>query len=90
MNQPQKEHNMSNSPNWEVVYAFPKSAREEIWAYIQEYRGQKLFHLRTFTTNEDNGGRPTTRGIALSVDDLSELKTAVERLCLVAEGATDD
>jgi hypothetical protein len=81
---------MSDSFNGEVVYIFPKNTREHVYAYIQEWHGQKLAHVRIFTSDADEIDHPTRRGVAISLDDLAHLEKAVVALRAATEGPEDD
>lgn len=76
---------MNDSFSGKVVHTFPKNAHEEVWAYLQEYRGHQLAHVRVFTVDEQ-GDHPTRRGLALKVEDLPELVEAVAALCAAVQG----
>ena len=71
--------------NAEVVHVFPKNDREYVYAYIQEYRGRNLAHLRHFWTDEHDVDHPTKSGVAIGVEDLPQLLEAVTALCATAE-----
>jgi hypothetical protein len=71
----------------EVLYAFPKNAYEEVRAYLQEYKGQMLAHIRVFITDKNDIDHPTRKGIAVTLNDLPKLAEAVAALQAAVDGA---
>jgi Transcriptional Coactivator p15 (PC4) len=70
------------------VFVIAKNRFDEIWAYVQPYRGHDRAHLRTFTVTEDDEMVPTKRGISVHVKDLPKLAEAVAALVAAVEGPT--
>jgi hypothetical protein len=68
-----------------VVNAFAKSMFDEVWAYIQPFKGRDLAHIRVFTLGEDDEMHPTKRGITVGVSDLPKLAEAVAALVEAGE-----
>lgn len=52
-----------------------KLGRRNIRTYVQPYNGELRIHIRRF-----NGDKPTTKGVALLLDEWSALKTAINQL----------
>lgn len=61
------------------VYRFQRTEHEEIRASYGLFRGRVLIHLRTWEQRK-SGWRPTTRGLALPLEQLSELEAAISAL----------
>jgi hypothetical protein len=66
-----------------VVHAFPQEARKELRAYLQDYEGETLAHIRVFRVDKLGVARPTKKGIAVPLGDLEQLAVAV--VALLAE-----
>ena len=60
-----------------VVYTFVKNSFDEVWAYLQPFRGHDLAHIRVYTLGADDEMRPKKQGIAVNVRDLPKLAEAV-------------
>ncbi len=64
----------------EVIAQFQKNSREEIRVTINEFKGNKYIHLRTYVGFEGEERKPTPKGIAIGVDLFPELKKAMTQL----------
>lgn len=62
-----------------TVAEFRKTHNETVRAELYRYGAQPCAQVRTFAMTND-GPKPTTRGLALSVAKLPELRAAVEAL----------
>jgi hypothetical protein len=71
-----------------VVNVFVKNAFDEVWAYLQPFKGHDLAHIRVFRLGENEEMRPTTQGIAIAVRDLPKLAEAVSALIAAVEART--
>ena len=64
-----------------VVHAWEKSsAGEEVRASVSTFQGRRYVDLRVYFTGADSEAHPTRKGIAVAVEQLSELAEAVRRL----------
>ena len=72
----------------QVIYTFPKNRHEQVKAYFQAYKGSNLVHLRVFDTAADGTEQPTTKGIALRINQLPQLHEAVEALVAAQEASS--
>jgi hypothetical protein len=70
-----------------VVHTFEKNSFDEVWAYLQPFRGNDLAHIRVFTLADDEM-RPKKQGIAINVRDLPKLAEAVAALVAAVEART--
>ena len=71
---------MSEATEEPAVYSFGKNALERVEARVREYKGHDLIDIRVHFEAADGSWRPTKKGLALSVDLLSELERAVAAL----------
>lgn len=72
----------STADEMTVVHTFVKNSFDEVWTYLQPFRGELRAHVRIFTTGDDDKMRPTKKGIAVSLKDVPKL--AEELTALVA------
>jgi hypothetical protein len=63
-----------------VVHTFVKNSFDEVWTYVQPFRGQVLAHVRIWTMGDDEEMRPTRKGITVSAKDVPKLAEAVTAL----------
>jgi hypothetical protein len=71
-----------------VVYTFEKNSFDEVWAYLQPFKGNDLAHIRVFTLGADDEMLPKKQGIAVNVRDLPKLAEAVAALIEAVEART--
>ena len=69
----------------QVVQTFAKGMFDEVWAYLQHFRGRDLAHIRVFTDRDSDEMHPTKQGIAVEISDLPKLADAVAALVAAAE-----
>jgi hypothetical protein len=69
----------------QVVNTFAKNAFDEVWTYLQPFRGHDLAHIRIFTLGDDDEMRFTEKGVAINVRDLPKLAEAVAALIAAVE-----
>jgi hypothetical protein len=69
----------------QVVNTFAKNAFDEVWTYLQPFRGHDLAHIRIFTLEDDDEMRFTEKGVAINVRDLPKLAEAVAALVAAIE-----
>ena len=69
-----------------IAKAFSHNGTGEVRAYIQEFNGLELAHIRYFVRGKDGRFRPTRKGIAVDVGELPQLTDAIDALRAVAEG----
>lgn len=56
-----------------------KSRGETIQVYIGEYRGTKYLHIREwYLDNKDNEQKPTKKGVAIPIEKVEELRSAID------------
>jgi hypothetical protein len=67
------------------VSTFSANGKGEVRAYVQEFNGRELAHIRHFIRNKDGLARPTKKGIAVDVGELPKLAKAVDALLATAE-----
>lgn len=75
----------SKANDMQVVNVFAKNAFDEVWAYLQPFKGNDLAHIRTFSLGDDDEMYPTKQGITVKVSDLPKLAEAVAALVAAAE-----
>lgn len=63
-----------------VVFSFPKNLREEVRASLGDYRGHQLADVRVYVVDEHGDPLPTKKGISVRVEDLPQLRDAVDAL----------
>jgi len=68
-----------------VIGSFAKNSREEIRGYLNTYKDHRLAHIRIFVENADGAEVPTTRGIAIRVEQVEQLKELVDGLAGAAQ-----
>jgi hypothetical protein len=73
------------SNDMQVVNVFAKNAFDEVWAYLQPFKGNDLAHIRTFTLGDDDEMRFTPKGVTVNVRDLPKLAEAVAALVAAVE-----
>jgi hypothetical protein len=72
----------------QVVNVFAKNAFDEVWAYLQPFKGHDLAHIRVFTLGDDDEMYPRKQGITVNVRDLPKLAEAVAALVAAVEART--
>lgn len=84
-----REHPAAGDPEandgMEVVDVFAKNRFDEVWTYIQPFKGYDLAHIRVFTLGDDDEMYPTKQGISLRLGDLPRLAEAVAALVSAVE-----
>jgi hypothetical protein len=68
-----------------VVNVFAKNGFDEVWTYLQHFRGHDRAHIRVFTLGDDDEMYPTKQGITIKVSDLPKLAEAVAALVAAVE-----
>jgi Transcriptional Coactivator p15 (PC4) len=63
-----------------VVHTFVKNSFDEVWTYLQPFRGKQFAHVRIFTTGDNDEMRPTKKGITVSLNDVPKLAEALTAL----------
>jgi hypothetical protein len=71
-----------------VVHTFVKNSFDEVWTYLQPFRGEVRAHVRIFTTGDDDTMRPTKKGISVSLSDIPKLAEAINALARAAREQT--
>ena len=61
----------------QVVNVFAKNGFDEVWTYLQPFKGNDLAHIRIFSLGDDDEMYPTKQGITVKVSDLPKLAEAV-------------
>jgi hypothetical protein len=72
----------------QVVNVFAKNRFDEVWSYLQPFKGHDLAHIRVFTLGGDDEMYPTKKGITLNIRDLPKLAEAVAALVAAAGART--
>jgi transcriptional coactivator p15 (PC4) len=72
----------------QIVNTFAKNAFDEVWSYLQPFKGHDLAHIRVFTLGDDDEMYPRKKGITLNVSDLPKLAEAVAALVAAVEART--
>ena len=67
-----------------IIYAFRKNSHEEVRAFIEDFHGLEMAHIRVFETGTTLD-YPTKKGIAVQVTQLDELKQAIDALVAAQE-----
>ena len=77
---------MDTSDEKHLIYTFPRGPGEEIQAAIRKYKGRYFIDLRLwYMSKTENMLLPTKKGVAVSMDQLPELRKAVDRLSKASE-----
>jgi len=71
-----------------IIFTFRKNRTEHVKAYFQTYRRTNLVHLRVFQTKPDGTEAPTTKGIAVQVNQLGLLHEATQALLEAQEASS--
>ena len=61
------------------IATIPKNAREEIRVEVQDFKGHRLLNIRVWYDDGAGEYRPGKQGIALRLDRLSDLCSALEK-----------
>lgn len=69
----------------QVVNVFAKNGFDEVWTYLQPFKGHDLAHIRVFTLGNDDEMYPTKQGITVKVSDLPKLAEAMAALVAAVE-----
>jgi hypothetical protein len=69
----------------QVVNVFAKNAFNEVWTYLQPFKGHDLAQIRIFTLGDDDEMYPTEKGVSVNVRDLPKLAEAVAALVAAVE-----
>jgi hypothetical protein len=74
------------------MWKSPRAKEKVIVAAFNPYEGKNLFDLREHVIGADGIMRPSTRGIAMVVERLPELKAAIDKALASAKqlGLIDD
>ena len=75
----------TKASDMQVVNVFAKNAFDEVWAYLQPFKGNDLAHIRTFTLGDDDEMRFISKGVTVNVRDLPKLAEAVAALAAAVE-----
>jgi hypothetical protein len=57
----------------------PRNHTAHVRVDLSEHRGYPLINVRVWQTGSDGIDRPTTKGIALTIDKLPELQAAITK-----------
>jgi hypothetical protein len=68
-----------------VVHTFVKNSFEEVWTYLQPYKGTLCAHVRVFSTGDDDTMYPTRKGITVKLSDVPKLAEAVTALAMAVK-----
>ena len=68
-----------------VVHSFTKNSREDVVARLNTFRGLELAYLRVYVHDELGDARPTPKGVSIRVEQLPELRAAVDALIAAHE-----
>jgi hypothetical protein len=68
-----------------VVHTFVKNSFEEVWTYLQPYKGTPCAHVRVFATGDDEAMYPTRKGITVKLSDVPKLAEAVTALAMAVK-----
>ena len=77
--------NTTTADEMTVVFKFIKNSFDEVWAYLQPFKGELRAHVRIFTTRDEEEMIPTKKGISVSLKDLPKLADAVTALVEAVE-----
>ena len=61
------------------IATIPKNAREEYRVEVQDFKGQRLLNIRVWYDDGTGEYRPGKQGLALRLDRLSDLCSALEK-----------
>ncbi len=64
----------------ERIKVHEKSRGETINVYVGEYRGTKYLHIREWYLDKDQTEKPTKKGVAIPLEKVEELRTAIDKL----------
>ena len=64
----------------EKITIHEKSRGETINVYIGEYAGKRYLHIREWYLDKDQTEKPTKKGVAIPIEKVAELRTAIEEL----------
>jgi hypothetical protein len=64
-----------------VVGAFPKNKAEAVAGEISEFQGRVYAHIRVYRATLDGGFLPTSKGVAMPLKCVNEVRAAVHALC---------
>ena len=72
---------MDTSDEKHLIYTFPRGPGEEIQAAIRKYKNRYFVDVRLwYMSKTENMLLPTKKGVAIAVEQLPELRKAVDRL----------
>lgn len=72
---------MEGRPLEEKLSVHEKSSGENIFVYINEYKGTKYLHIREwYLDNKDNEQKPTKKGVTLPLEKVDGLLEAINKL----------
>ena len=63
-----------------IVFEFRKNSHEVVRALTKTWNGQDLFDLRVYYVTQDGKTKPGPKGLCLRVDNLPELKEALNKV----------
>lgn len=69
----------------ETIAQFSKNSSEEVRVCIEEYKGHRLFDIRSYYHNGEEW-LPTKKGISLKVELYPEFREAIDKLGQVLAG----
>ena len=69
------------------LYEWQKNKREVVRASVDEYKGHPLANLRVFYKDDEGVYRPSSKGIAINVEQLAELEAAVKAMRAAVDAA---
>lgn len=77
--------NTTTADEMKVVHTFVKNSFEEVWTYLQPYKGTPCAHVRVFATGDDEAMYPTRKGITVKLSDVPKLAEAVTALAMAVK-----
>jgi len=66
--------------NEEIIYQFPKNTKETVLCTLKTWNNKPYFDIRVYYTDDKQILKPTTKGLCLSLEHVTELERILDKL----------
>ena len=68
-----------NETDERIVGTFRKTRSEEVRVSVEQFRGREVVNVRVWWRGDDDGWRPSRKGLAISTDRLPDLLSLLQK-----------
>ena len=73
--------------NEEIIYQFSKNTKETVICTLKMWNDKPYFDIRVYYTDDKQTLKPTTKGLCLSANHITELKHILDKLEIVLKSS---